>query len=222
MTALVGPSGAGKTTVARLIARFWDVDGGSVEIGGVDVREMTHRDADGAGLDGLPGRLPVRRDDRRQHPRRAPRRDRRRGARGRRGRRAVDEIVERLPDGWETPRRRGRHARCRAASASGSRSPARSSRTRRSCCSTRRRRRSTRERGRDRAALAALVADRTLLVIAHRLATVVAADQIACSTAAGSWSAARTPSCSRRAACYADFWRERSRARGWRIGAAAP
>ncbi|MDF2835485.1 MAG: hypothetical protein K0Q63_1125, partial [Paenibacillus sp.] len=39
-TALVGPSGAGKTTIARLLPRFWDVDGGSVEIGGVDVREM--------------------------------------------------------------------------------------------------------------------------------------------------------------------------------------
>ena len=41
MTALVGSSGAGKTTVARLIPRFWDVDAGRVLIGGVDVREMT-------------------------------------------------------------------------------------------------------------------------------------------------------------------------------------
>ncbi|PIG90723.1 ABC transporter ATP-binding protein [Gloeocapsopsis sp. IPPAS B-1203] len=40
VTALVGPSGAGKTTLARLIPRFWDVDRGSIEIGGVDVREM--------------------------------------------------------------------------------------------------------------------------------------------------------------------------------------
>lgn len=40
VTALVGPSGAGKTTVARLGARLWDVDGGSVRLGGVDVREM--------------------------------------------------------------------------------------------------------------------------------------------------------------------------------------
>ncbi len=40
VTALVGPSGAGKTTVARLIARFWDVGEGRVRIGGVDIREM--------------------------------------------------------------------------------------------------------------------------------------------------------------------------------------
>ncbi|MFC0708274.1 ABC transporter ATP-binding protein [Azorhizophilus paspali] len=40
VTALVGPSGAGKTTVARLIPRFWDVSAGSIKVGGVDVREM--------------------------------------------------------------------------------------------------------------------------------------------------------------------------------------
>ena len=40
VTALVGPSGAGKTTVARLIPRFWDVNAGRVLVGGVDVRDM--------------------------------------------------------------------------------------------------------------------------------------------------------------------------------------
>ena len=39
-TALVGPSGGGKSTLARLIARFWDVCDGSIEIGGVDIRNM--------------------------------------------------------------------------------------------------------------------------------------------------------------------------------------
>ena len=38
--ALVGPSGGGKTTLASLIARFWDVTGGSIRIGGADVRNI--------------------------------------------------------------------------------------------------------------------------------------------------------------------------------------
>ena len=38
--ALVGPSGGGKTTIARMVPRFWDVDAGQVSIGGVDVRDI--------------------------------------------------------------------------------------------------------------------------------------------------------------------------------------
>jgi len=41
MTALVGPSGAGKTTISMLVSRLYDVDGGSVTINGVDLREAT-------------------------------------------------------------------------------------------------------------------------------------------------------------------------------------
>ena len=40
VTALVGPSGAGKSTILRLAARFWDVDDGTVTIGGAPVRSM--------------------------------------------------------------------------------------------------------------------------------------------------------------------------------------
>lgn len=40
VTALVGPSGAGKTTVGRLIPRFWDVTGGEIQIGGVNVKDI--------------------------------------------------------------------------------------------------------------------------------------------------------------------------------------
>lgn len=41
-TAFVGPSGGGKTTLTQLLARFWDVDKGSVLLGGTDVREYSY------------------------------------------------------------------------------------------------------------------------------------------------------------------------------------
>lgn len=40
LTALVGPSGSGKTTMINLILRFWDVQEGSIVIGGYDIKEM--------------------------------------------------------------------------------------------------------------------------------------------------------------------------------------
>ena len=40
-TAIIGPSGSGKTTLCSLIARFWDVDSGSIRIGGTDIRKYT-------------------------------------------------------------------------------------------------------------------------------------------------------------------------------------
>lgn len=39
--ALVGPSGGGKSTIAKLIASFWDVDQGQITIGGVDIRQLS-------------------------------------------------------------------------------------------------------------------------------------------------------------------------------------
>ena len=41
MTAIVGPSGSGKTTLCSMIPRFWDVNAGSVSIGGVNVKDYT-------------------------------------------------------------------------------------------------------------------------------------------------------------------------------------
>ena len=41
--ALVGESGSGKSTLAKLLVHFWDVDKGSIQIGGLDIREYTSR-----------------------------------------------------------------------------------------------------------------------------------------------------------------------------------
>ncbi|MGO1369964.1 ABC transporter ATP-binding protein [Senegalia sp. (in: firmicutes)] len=41
MTALVGDSGCGKTTIANLIARLWDIDSGTIKVGGIDIRDMS-------------------------------------------------------------------------------------------------------------------------------------------------------------------------------------
>lgn len=44
ITALVGESGGGKSTIANLIARFWDVQSGSVKVGCIDVRDMNYNE----------------------------------------------------------------------------------------------------------------------------------------------------------------------------------
>ena len=44
LVALLGPSGSGKSTIAKLIASLWDVDSGSIKIGGVDVKELAFAD----------------------------------------------------------------------------------------------------------------------------------------------------------------------------------
>ena len=41
VNAIVGPSGSGKSTIAKLIASLWDVNSGSIKIGGVDIKQMS-------------------------------------------------------------------------------------------------------------------------------------------------------------------------------------
>jgi len=48
VVALVGPSGAGKTTTASLLARFWDVTGGRIAFDGIDIRHLSLADLRGA------------------------------------------------------------------------------------------------------------------------------------------------------------------------------
>ena len=47
VTALIGPSGGGKSTAAKLAARFWDVDGGKITLGGTDINTVDPKTAVG-------------------------------------------------------------------------------------------------------------------------------------------------------------------------------
>lgn len=100
-TALVGASGSGKTTVIRLIARFFDVDGGHVRVGGVDVRDLDPKVLlDDIAVvfqdvylfdDTIENNLRLARPD-------ATAEELAASARAAR----LDEVIARLPDGWQT------------------------------------------------------------------------------------------------------------------------
>jgi ATP-binding cassette subfamily B protein len=100
-TALIGASGAGKTTITKLIARFFDVNTGSVRIGGVDVRDYDHASLlkniavifqdvylfDGTIEENLLLVRPAAAKEQLESAARSAR---------------LDEVIERLPDGWRT------------------------------------------------------------------------------------------------------------------------
>ncbi len=216
MTALVGPSGAGKTTVSKLVPRFWDVDSGVVRVGGVDVRDIdpevlmsrvsiVFQDVylfQGSILDnirvGRPGA-----DD--AEVRRAARLA------------GVDEIVHRLPDGWDAQVGEGgallsggerqRVSIARAIlkdapivlldEATASLDP-------------------ENERA-VQDALSALSAGRTLLVIAHRLGTVAAADQILFLDRGRVTERGTHAELVASGGAYASFWTERNKAQDWSL-----
>ena len=144
--ALVGATGSGKSTVARLLVRFYDVERGSVSIDGVDVRDLTAARPAPRGRHRVRGHVAVPRHGRRQHRLRRTRGRRRSRSSGPPGWPGAHDFIMGLPDALRHGARRARASRCRAASASASPSPGRSSPTRASSCSTTPRRPSTRRR----------------------------------------------------------------------------
>jgi ATP-binding cassette, subfamily B, bacterial IrtB/YbtQ len=220
MAALIGPSGSGKTTMSRLIPRFWDVGSGAVRIGGVDVRDMdsevlmskisvVFQDVylfEGSIVENIRVGRPGATDAEVTEAARLA---------------AVDEIVERLPDGWDTnvgesgaqlsggERQRVSIARAILKDApivlldeaTASLDP-------------------ENERA-VQAALAALAANRTLLVIAHRLQTVSAADHILMLEGGRIIERGTHDELTAANGRYAEFWTQRRRAQQWSLARSA-
>ena len=65
---IVGPSGGGKSSIVRLLLRFYDPEQGSVKLGGHDLRSLSFEQIRSHDLGGQPGHLPVPRHGRGQYP----------------------------------------------------------------------------------------------------------------------------------------------------------
>jgi len=216
MTALVGPSGSGKTTVIRLAARFWDVDAGVVRAAGTDVREIRTEDLmarlsmvfqdvylfDGSIEDNIRMGRPEAGEDAVRHAARLAR---------------VDEIADRLPDGYASKVGEGG-----AALSGGERQRVSIARAILKDAPIVLLDEATaaldpENEAAVQDALHALTADRTLLVVAHRLQTVQSADQIIVLDEGTVAEQGSHPELLAKGGRYAAFWRERSRAAGWRL-----
>ncbi len=204
--ALVGHTGAGKSTIAKLLARFYDVRGGRITIDGIDVRDVTQALAAPSARDRAAGGLPLRRNGAREH--------RLRPARGEPGRRRRRRPRPSAPTtsscGCPTATRRssasaGRSSR--SGSGSSSPSPERCSPTRGSSSSTRPRRPST-----SRPSSASRRRSRGSAPAARRSSSPTGSRRSAeptsssCSSTASSSSRARTRSSSRAAGRYRSLY----------------
>lgn len=220
MTAIVGSSGAGKSTVLNLVARSWDVGDGVVRVGGVYVRDLTadqlfdlvtvvFQDVylfQGTIRENIAfGNESATDDDVREAARLAQ----------------ADGFIESLPDGYDTAVGEGGQAlsggerqRVSIARAMLKRAPIVLLDEATASIDP------INERA-VQAGLAALVEDRTLLVVAHRLSTIRSADQILVMHEGRIVERGDHDTLLAAGGRYAELWRERARAASWRVGVTA-
>ncbi|GAA5152559.1 ABC transporter ATP-binding protein [Pseudonocardia eucalypti] len=215
-TALVGPSGAGKTTVIKLVARFFDPDEGAVRIGGVDLRDVAaaelERTVSVVFQDVYLFDTTIEENIRIGAPGAGDQQVREAARRAR-----VDLIAQRLPDGWRTRVGEGgkllsggERQRVAIARALVKDAPVVLLDEATSALDTE-------NEGAVHQALAELGRGRTLLVIAHRLDTIAGADQIAVLDGGRIAQTGRHEDLLAQGGRYAQLWAERERARGWRL-----
>ena len=101
--ALVGPTGAGKTTIADLVLRFHDPESGAIEFDGVDARKLARRSLREMCALVVAGPVPVRHDDPREHPLRPARGELTTRSSTPRAPRTRTSSSRSCPQGYETP-----------------------------------------------------------------------------------------------------------------------